>query len=178
MFAYRENGTRFEENHVQIKDRSGRKTVAVWAWMTASGAGDFVRINGKLDSEKYLAILGDVLLPSIHQRFGRKMKFIQDKSPIHESTKIKDWLADHAGEIELLPWPPKGADLNPIENVWGDMVKESEFFRLRSPDEVFDRANDTWNGYSRNRNYWQKLALSMPRRLRSVIDNNGLWTKY
>jgi hypothetical protein len=74
------------------------------------------------------------------------MKFIQDKSPIHQSKKIEDWLADHEDEIELLPWPPKGADLNPIENVWGDIVKDSEFFRPRSPDEVFDRANDIWNG--------------------------------
>lgn len=100
----------------------------LWAWCSASGAGDFVRINGKLDSEKYLAIIGDILLPSIQLRFpGRRVKFIQDRSPIHQAIKIRELFADHEREIELLPWPAKGADMNPIENIWGDIVKDSVF---------------------------------------------------
>ena len=121
---YRRDGTRFNPDHVQVTDRSGRKTVAVWAWFPASGPGDFVRIYGKLNTEKYLEILGDTLLPSIHIRFPRiRVKFIQDKSPIHGENIIKSWFA-YNPDIELLPWPAKGADINPIENVWGDIVKE------------------------------------------------------
>jgi DDE superfamily endonuclease len=176
--VYRRNGTRFEENHIQVQDRSGRKTVPVWAWFSASGAGYFVRIEGKLNADKYINILGDILLPSIHLRFpGICVKFIQDKSPIHGANVIKHWFAEQL-EIELLPWPAKGADLNPIENVWGDIVKDSEFFRPRTSDEVFERARSIWNGYSGNPNYWRKLAYSMVTRLRHVIDNNGGWTKY
>jgi hypothetical protein len=47
--------------HVQVKDRSRRKSVPLWAWFSASDAGDFVRIHGKFTSEKYLEILGDIL---------------------------------------------------------------------------------------------------------------------
>ena len=36
---------------------------------------------------------------------------------------VKNWLKDHP-EIEELPWPPKGCDMNPIENVGADMVYE------------------------------------------------------
>jgi hypothetical protein len=74
--------------------------VPVWAWFSASGAGDFVRINGKQDSEKYLAIIGDILLPSIQLRFpGRRLKFIHDRSPIHQAIKIRELFADHEREI-------------------------------------------------------------------------------
>jgi hypothetical protein len=31
IFCYRENGTRFHKDHVEVKDGSGRKTVPVWA---------------------------------------------------------------------------------------------------------------------------------------------------
>ncbi|KZS03293.1 Uncharacterized protein APZ42_034023 [Daphnia magna] len=63
----------------------------------------FVRIEGKFNSQKYLQILGDILPHSIHARI------------------IKQWFNDHQDEIELLPWPPKGANINPIENVCSDM---------------------------------------------------------
>lgn len=42
VFVYRRDGTRFDNNHVQITDRSGWKSVPVWAWFSASGAEDFV----------------------------------------------------------------------------------------------------------------------------------------
>ena len=175
---YRRDGTRFNPDHVQVTDRSGRKTVAVWAWFSASGPGDFVRINGKLNAEKYLEILGDTLLPSIHIRFpGIRVKFIQDKSPIHGANIIKSWFANNP-DIELLPWPAKGADINPIENVWGDIVKDSAYFRPRTDDEVFQKAHSIWEGYRGSHSYWRKLAYSMINRLRLVVKNEGGWTKY
>ncbi|KAK4013531.1 hypothetical protein OUZ56_026085 [Daphnia magna] len=68
-------------------------------------------------------ILGDILPHSIHARYrGRRIKLIQDWSPIHQSRIIKQWFNDHQDEIELLPWPPKGANINPIENVCSDMT--------------------------------------------------------
>jgi len=69
VFVYRKNGTRFDADHIQIKDTSGRMTVPVWGWFSAGGAGDFVRIAGKFNKEKYLEILQNVLLPSIQARF-------------------------------------------------------------------------------------------------------------
>ena len=119
--VYRANGIRIDLNHVKIKDRSGRKSVPVWAWFSASGPGDFVRIHGNLNAKKYLEILGDMLLPSIHIRFpGIRVNLIQ--VPINGANIIKNWFANNP-DIELLPWTTKGADMNPIENMWVDMVK-------------------------------------------------------
>lgn len=150
----------------------------VWAWFSASGAGDFVRIEGKLTAVKYVRILQDVLLPSAQARFpGRRVKFIQDLSPIHTARVVQAWFRQHP-EIELLPWPPKGADMNPIENVWGDIVKDLEYFRPNSADEVWEKVLGIWDSYREKHNYWRKLALSMRSRLQLVIEANGYWTKY
>ena len=86
--------------------------------------------------------------------------FVQDKSPIHGANIIKYWFEQNP-ELDPLSWPAKGADLNPIENVWGDMVKDCEFFQPRNDDEVFERVNNVWEGYRRNASYWRKLALHL-----------------
>lgn len=54
VFAYRKNGTRFDSNHIQVCDTSGRKTVCVWGWFSGSDAGDFIRLEGTFNQEKYL----------------------------------------------------------------------------------------------------------------------------
>jgi hypothetical protein len=52
---------------------------------------------------------------------NQQVRFIHDLSPIHQAIVIRSWFREHP-EIAALPWPPKGADLNPIENHWGNMV--------------------------------------------------------
>jgi hypothetical protein len=106
-----------------------------------------------------------------------RIPFIQDKSPIHGANIIKYWFENNP-HFDLLPWPAKGADLYPIENVWGDMVKDCKFFRPRTADEVFDRVNSIGDGYHPNATYWRKLSYSMISRLRLVVENDGHWTKY
>jgi transposase len=48
------------------------------------------------------------------------INFQQDLIPALKSQLLQGWLADR-NEVELLDWPPCGADLNTIENVWAKM---------------------------------------------------------
>jgi transposase len=158
VYVYRKNGTRFDSSHIQSVQRSGRTSVPVWAWFSADGPGDFVQIEGRLVKEKYFEILEKVLLPSIRLKFPKqKVKFVQDQSPVHTSRIVKRWFIEHWNELELLPWPPKGADLNPIENVWGDIVKLSES-KLASKETVFKNAKDAWNWLGQRPDYWINLS--------------------
>lgn len=74
------------------------------------------------------------------------MNFVQDLSTIYTSRAVKVWFKNPP-EIELLPWPPKGEDFNPIEKIWSDIVKESDFFRTRTGDEVFGRSRGICDGF-------------------------------
>ena len=99
-------------------------------------------------------MLDDELMPMIDRYYGGgPVKFIQDQSPIHKSRIVKQWFEEQPA-IEVLPWPPKGADLNPIENVWGEMMTDlNDTAQARTeapPDELFNITNTTWEEYSMN----------------------------
>jgi hypothetical protein len=178
-FVFRRNGTRYAPNHTKKIKRSGRKSVPVWAWHSFDGAGKIHRIDGRLTSQQYIRILEDVLLPSAWARFGTDelIPFVQDCSTIHTSNMVMDWFNDEGVSFELLPWPPKGADMNPIENVWAEMVRDMDCQHGNVAD-LWDSVSTIWNNLSNRPNYWQILTNSMSKRLQMVVDVQGDWTKY
>jgi len=48
--------------------------------------------------------------------------FCHDHLPAHTSVETTQWLRDHKVEATLLP--PRPADINPIENLWGIVTHE------------------------------------------------------
>ena len=69
--------------------------------------------------------------------------------------------------------------MNPIENVWGDMVRDMEGRTARNADEVFEKTTAIWDNYkNRNTDYFKTLSASVITRLRMVIEAEGYWTKY
>lgn len=129
----------------------------------------------------------NVLRPTAYERFGRAdadfedfedpIRFVQDLSPIHTSNVVKEWFEEHP-EFELLPWPPKGADLNPIENVWSEMVWAIDAQNVTNNDQLWEKVSSEWSSLSERNQYWQVLSSSMPSRLRMVQEVQGDWTKY
>lgn len=81
-------------------------------------------------------------------------------------------------QINVLPWPSKSPDLNPIENVWGFITKKiySSNFRPRNSNELVQKIAEAWEQVSPE--YTASLVASMPTRLREVIDQNGASTSY
>lgn len=103
MFVYRVNRTRFQPGHTQTTKHSGRKTVSVWAWFSGDGGSAIHRINGRFNSEKYVDVLDDTLLPSALPHFGpRPILFVQVRSPIHTAHVVRRWFQDHP-QFNLLP---------------------------------------------------------------------------
>lgn len=103
---------------------SGRCTVNVWGAISKDGLGPLVRIEGRFQARSYCAILGKDFIPYVLDGgpFKDGCCLLQhDRSPVHTARSVTALLEDLA--IRTLEWPPVGADLNPIESVWGLMKK-------------------------------------------------------
>jgi hypothetical protein len=79
--------------------------------------------------------------------------------------------------VELLDWPPCGADLNPIENVWaGTKRVMAENWPDPSPaskNVLWDVVLDAWEEAAHSEGYAVTLVESLPRRMQMVIDSEG-----
>jgi hypothetical protein len=50
------------------------------------------------------------------------IQFQQDHSSVHDSRVVQEWLSRQA-DVELIDWPPRAPDMNPIENMWSEVKK-------------------------------------------------------
>jgi hypothetical protein len=150
--------------------------------MSAEGAGFLHRINRRLTSQQYKRILEDSLVPYAWARFGptedNPIPFVQDRSPIHKSCVVQDWFQDEGKEFDVLPWPPKGADINPIENVWAEMVRSMDTQHIPNAHGLWNEVSNIWDQLNQRQTYWQYLVNSMGQRLALIKELNGNWSKF
>ena len=98
-----------------------------------------------------------------------------DRAPQHMSRMSQN--AIHNLQINYLIFPPKGADMNPIENVWAEMERLTR-------NRVYTQSENLWPYLGEvfiqeiTTEYIEKLIASMPRRLEAVIAAEGHFTKY
>lgn len=172
-------GERYNDNNIWTTDRSGRVSQAIHGWMWYGGVGELIPIEGNMDSYDYINILETSLLPSVRTYAivePLPIYLVQDRSPIHTSRIVREWFSNHP-ELRLLDWPPKGCDINPIENLWGIMKREWEV-EEKTKAEIIRKCNEVWESIRRRPDTCSKLVDSLPSRLQEVIVANGGWTKY
>lgn len=144
--------------------------------MTAAGPGELIRIEGHLTSSQYVNILQNSFLPSVKMLFGTEIiYFVQDRSPIHTSRLTVNYLSET--QLKVINWPGRAPDLNPMENLWAEMAKNVDPGNCHTPDELWENICISWNEI-RKTSKCEVIVNSMPRRIKSVIEQGGFWTKY
>ena len=152
----------------------------MWGWIHLYGVGELAQIEGRFKAEQYLEILEEVMLPSVRAialPYPETIVFMQDNCSIHTAKIVKKWFEEQRN-LELMPWPSRSCDLNPIENVWGNIVNCWEQTIERSSTNLFHHTQRDWEALRRRPHVVYNNVASMSNRLQAVVEKGGGWTKY
>ena len=96
--------------------KHGGGSIMLWRCFSRAGIGRQVRIEGKMNGEKYREILDENLLQSAQDlRLGRRFTFQQYNDPKHTAKTTQEWLRDKS--LNVLEWPIQSLDLNPMKHL-------------------------------------------------------------
>ena len=148
----------------------------VWGCFCNNRIGPLVLVEGTLNSDRYIELLEEHLLPFLNNLNIENCIFQDDNASCHASKKTKSWKESNLNEN--FPWPAQSPDLNPIENLWDFLEKRIRKHRPRptNKSDFFALLKSEWDKIPEC--YLIKLVNSMPNRVKAVIDSKGNPTKY
>ena len=173
--AYHWTDKRIDPRHFSTRQNGGGG-IMVWRCFSAAGAPNLVTVEGTLDSTGYCIILEKALLPFSEDKHTNGWRFQQDNASVHRSDYTRNSFSDM--EIEVIGWPSRSPDLNPIENLWDYLVRKVyKDFRQYDDAEILTEAIAlAWDTIDTT--YLKKLVSSIPRRCTEVIEKGGGRTHY
>lgn len=165
-----------KEKKYLSKRRFGGGSVMVWAGFGINGTTDIVFLDGNVNSYKYCDVIGDNLLPIGPLIADDPWILQQDNATIHTSEESRGWF--EVNSVEVLEWPSCSPDLNPIENLWGWLVRRvyHNGRQFDNKDQLKEAIRESWREVPGD--LLKSLISSMKDRLIDVIAANGGSTKY
>ena len=150
--------------------------VMCWGAFGYNKKSDLVLIDGRIDSKKYTNMLEERFLPFAVQMANENWIFQQDNCSVHVSKFAHKWFLDHA--VTLLDWPSCSPDLNPMENMWGNLsrIVYQHGKQYNTVDQLKSAILESWEKITTDE--CRKLINSMQNRIFELILKKGGHTSY
>ncbi len=153
-----------------------------WGVISFWGVGPLVPVTNSMDSDEYVEVLAKHYVPWMQGLMAKRtshgppVKFQQDNCSIHKSGYSKWWMATH--NFNVLDWPSRSPDFNPIENLWDILDKRVRKREVHPKNlkELEAAVLEEWQNIPLN--ILHKLYDSMPRRINGCLKTKGYHTKY
>lgn len=156
--------------------QSGGGGIMVWGGFSAKGVTSLAILSGRQDSFDYQETLTNRLFPFADSVHDDGYVFQQDNASIHASRATTEFFSDL--DIKVMQWPALSPDLNPIENLWGDMARAvyGNGRQYHSVSELEASVKKAWLDISPAR--LESLLKSMDDRCLEVVELKGSKTHY
>ena len=174
QYVRRYKGEEFKPRCTVSTLQGGGGSVMVWGVISVYGPGPLVRLEGRVNSGKYLQMLEQHFIDYFESLPNEDCIFMQDNAPIHTARNVKNFLRER--NIPCLNLPAQSPDLNPIENVWHNIKHQLRNENIRNLDELWGKIKEKWDCLDQE--YCRRLIEGMPKRLRAVKAQKGYATKY
>lgn len=142
----------------------------VWGGVGYHGLTPLLRVPTSQTGEQYRDFLRDKVGPIMKRRYGSNWIFQQESDGSHTARVVSEWL--NSQDIEWIrDWPTLSPDLPGIENLWAILIQRLAERQHRTIEGLWRSLQDEWENISES--LCRRLALSVPKRLKKVIELGG-----
>uniref|UniRef100_A0A3P8TI71 Paired domain-containing protein n=1 Tax=Amphiprion percula TaxID=161767 RepID=A0A3P8TI71_AMPPE len=152
--------------------------VMVWAAVASDGSKSplvFIQEGVKVNSQVYLQMLEEKVLPWCTNAFGNQYVFTQDGAPAHTSNITQAWCKQHfPGFWDKNMWPPSSPDINPMEfAIWSILERDVSRVSHSSVTALKTALMKSWqrqlvNCPARSRSCWGKKGIKKKKKKKSM----------
>lgn len=173
--AYYWADTRVDKKYFSRRQQGGGG-VMVWGCFCWRGKPALAIIPNTMNALNYCEMLDEYLLPWVDATYYGEWRFQQDNAPVHTAKVTEEFFM--MNDMNVIDWPARSPDLNPIENLWGHIVREvyAGFRQFDYEDDLIEAIKNAWENITLE--YCQTLIKSMPKRCIEVIEKRGGPTHY